>query len=212
MTKKYTSSSIGYTIIKKDSSDSDSNYDTSSDESNYNSNSYSDSNDNSDDSDDNSVDKKIKSKGKSYISIKNSKYKKPITGTKQDFLTKEEIRNKLKGYKALRTFEDKKYLLKLKPFHVWIRYFNTNTNEFRIGGLLQKVDPELKFIMLINTTNKISWSVQLKDNIIFIPKNYEEKQQQKQRLKKEKLKEKQNEMIIKDKLYKLYLDGKLIKK
>ena len=57
--------------------------------------------------------------------------------------------------------------------------------------------------MLVNTAKGITWSVQLDDNIIFIPDP--EKQ-------KEKLKEKLKEECEKDKLYKMYKAGKLKKK
>ena len=135
-------------------------------------------------------------------------YKKPPEGSKQDNLTKEEIMDKLKGYKALRTMQDKRYLLTLPPFKVWIKYFNTETKEFRIGGLLKLVDSQLRYIMLVNTSQNLTWSVQLKDNIIFIPKDIEEKQQEKER---EKI-EKDKEDAIKNKLYKLYQQGKLTKR
>lgn len=186
--KKISKKSLGYRIIKKDSSD----------ELTY--------------SDDDTVSSTYSSEGGGgkykYTSITESAYKKPKTGSKQDNMTKEQIRQKLQGYKALRTPKDKKYLLKLKPFRVWIRYFNTVTKEFRVGGLLKLVDPELRYIMLVNTNQNLTWSVQLKDNIIFVPDNIEEKEQEK--IQKEKDKEK--EKIQKEKLFKLYKQGKLIRK
>ena len=148
-----------------------------------------------DNSDSDSSDKVYK-----YTSLTNTDYK---GKSKQANFTKEEIKEKLKGYKALKTSQDKKVLLELQPFKVWIRYFNTETKEFRIGGLLKLVDQELRYIMLVNTNKNITWSVQLKDNIIFIPDP--EKQ-------KEKLREKLKEDCEKDKLYKLYKAGKLKKK
>ena len=63
------------------------------------------------------------------------------------------------------------------------------------------VDPELRFIMLVNTSKNLTWSVQLKDCIVFIPKDIEEKE-----------KTKQKEQMTKEKLYKLYQQGKLGKK
>jgi hypothetical protein len=137
-----------------------------------------------------------------------STYKKPVSGSKQDNLTKQDILDKLDGYKALRTMKEKAHLLNLPPFKVWIRYFNTKTKEFRIGGLLKLVDSQLRYIMLVNTSNNLTWSVQLADNIIFIPKDTEQKL--KENIQKEQ--EKEKETIIKDKLYKLYKQGKLSKK
>lgn len=133
-----------------------------------------------------------------YKSLIDTNYVKPTNGTIQDNLTKDDILQKLKGYKALRSNDDKRILLTLKPFTVWIRYFNTKTNSFRVGGLLKMVDPELRFIMLVNTSKNLTWSVQLKDCIIFIPKNIEIKT-------KTKLKE----QTTKNKLYELYKQGKL---
>jgi hypothetical protein len=178
--KKFASSSLGYRIVKQDSSDEATYSDTESISSSYSS----------------------EGGGKyKYTSIAESSYKKPKEGSKQDNMTKEQIKQKLQGYKALKTAQEKKYLLNLKPFKVWIRYFNTVTKEFRVGGLLKLVDPELRYIMLVNTSKNLTWSVQLKDNIIFVPNDIEQKQ-----------KEKEKEKVKKEKLFKLYKEGKLIKK
>lgn len=135
-----------------------------------------------------------------YTSLTDTNYK---GKSKQAEMTKEQIKEKLKGYKALKTANDKKVLLESQPFKTWVRYFNTETKQFRVGGLLKLVDPDLRYIMLVNTAKGITWSVQLNDNIIFIPDP--EKQ-------KEKLKEKLKEECEKDKLYKMYKAGKLKKK
>ena len=175
-----------------------------------------------DDTDDTNTDNDLGSDYK-YKSIIKSDYVKPASGSKQDNFTRHEIRQKLKGYRALRTPEEKRYLLNLKPFKVWIRYFNTVTKEFRVGGLLKLVDPELRFIMLVNTTKNITWSVQLNDSIIFVPKEItQNKQQNKQQQQQQKIKNKEpinnqdqeqsrREEVIKAKLYALYKNGKLRK-
>jgi hypothetical protein len=136
-----------------------------------------------------------------YTSLGDTNYKKPREGSRQDNLTKDQIREKLQGYKALKTSKDKEYLLNLKPFKVWVRYFNTVTKEFRVGGLLKVVDTQLRYIMLVNTSKNLTWSVQLKDCIIFVPKDIEQKEQAKEK-----------EQSTKEKLYKLYQQGKLGKK
>lgn len=181
--KKFASSSIGYRIIKKESSDEETSSHHIDEE--YDSDTY-------------TSDGGGKYK---YSSLVDSGYTKPKSGSKQDNMTKEEIREKLQGYRALKTMQEKRYLLSLKPFKVWIRYFNTQTKEFRVGGLLKLVDPELRYIMLVNTNKNLTWSVQLKDNIIFVPKDLEEKQ-----------KAKEKEQLTKEKLFKLYKEGKLAKK
>jgi hypothetical protein len=195
MSSKYTHStkSIGYRIIKKD--ESSDTQDSSSSSEGYSSDGYS-------------------SEGGSkykYTSIIESNYKKPKYGSKQDNFTKEQIKQKLKGYKALRTDKEKQILLTLKPFKVWIRYFNTITKEFRVGGLLKTIDPELRYIMLVNTSNNLTWSVQLKDCIIFIPKLTQDPER-KQREEQEQKEQKDKETKTKEKLYKLYKEGKLGKR
>jgi hypothetical protein len=178
--------SRGYTIIKKES-ETGSNYDTET---------YT-----SDDDDETSTPR--------FNSIVNSNYKKPRGGTVQDNMSKSEIKKKLIGYKSLKTQESKKYLLTLNPFKTWIKYYNPSTKQFRTGGLLMKVDPELRFIMLVNTNSNLTWSVQLADNIIFVPdpKKKEEEDEQKRLQEEQAIKED----LTKDKLYKLYISGKLKK-
>jgi hypothetical protein len=98
--------------------------------------------------------------------------------------------------------QDKKVLERLPLFKTWVRYYNTQTKQYRVGGLLMKVVyPD--YIMLINTAQNLTWSVQLKDNIIYIPhpKVAEEKRQEKKR-----------DNIIKDKLLEMYKQGKLTTK
>lgn len=146
-----------------------------------------------------------------YDSMVNSKYKNPKDGSKQSKLTKAEIKEKLIGYKTLHE-KDYKYLLTLPVFKTWIKYYNHVTKEFRVGGLLMKVDPELRFITLVNTGIKKSWSVQLKtnENIIFVPELVKVKVDTSE---VEPVLETQNkkDYIIKEKLYKMYLEGKLQK-
>jgi hypothetical protein len=133
-------------------------------------------------------------------------YVKPKKGTVQDNYTKEEINNLLKGYVSLKNSSQKKYLLTLQPFKVWVKYYNPTTKKFRTGGLLMKVDPDLRFITLGNPSQKINWSVQLKDHVIFVPnpqKKEEEIKEQKEQIREENMK---------DKLLNLYKQGKLQKK
>ena len=134
-----------------------------------------------------------------FKSITKSEYAKPVRGSKQDNLSRDEVKEKLKGYIPLRTMEDKKMLTKMTPFKTWVRYINNSTKQFRTGGLLMKVEYP-KYIMLANTNNNLTWSVQLKDNLIYVkdPKESELKQR-----------EREKEQEIKDKLYDLYKRGQL---
>jgi hypothetical protein len=160
----------------------------------------------------------VKGKGRvNYTSIVDSNYRKPRTGTKQDNLTREEIIEKIENTIPLKTMHEKRYLEQMPLFKTWIKYYNTETKQFRTGGLLFKVAyPD--YIMLINTSQKLTWSVQLKDNIIYIPDPrlmYKRQEQQKERRKQkaqETKKEREQEAVIKEKLFELYKRGKLAAK
>lgn len=171
-----------YRIIKVESSDESS----SSSESSNNSSNESNS-------------KSVEKKCYKYKSIVDSDYIKPKNGTRQEKFTNNDIRDKLNGYISLKSMKEKKYLLQLTPFKTWIRYFNIKSDKFRNGGLLKYVDPELRYIMLVNTLKNLTWSVQLNDNIIFIPDPKIELENQKID-------------SIKDKLYTYYINDKLVKK
>ena len=132
-----------------------------------------------------------------FKNISLSKYKKPASGTVQDSFTREEIIKKIQNCIPLKTIEEKKILTKMPYFRTWVRYYNTNTKQFRVGGILMKVVyPD--YMVLVNLNNKVSWSVQLKDVIVYItdPKHNE----------------KYKEKVVKDKLYLLYKQGKLSRK
>lgn len=132
-------------------------------------------------------------------SISRTNYKKPSSGSRQDNLTKEEIKDRLAGYIPLRTMQEKKILTKLPYFKTWVRYINENTKQFRTGGLLMKVVyPD--YIMLANTAQNLTWSVQLKNNIIFIKDPRESKEREEQKQKDEQVKEKLFEMYKKGQL------------
>jgi hypothetical protein len=99
-------------------------------------------------------------------------------------------------------------------FKTFVRYINNKTRQFRLGGVLLKVEhPD--FIVLGNLQMQMSWSVQLKDNIIFIrdprlkqvddQEKYQKRQEQREQNKELKDKEK----LIKDKLYTMYKNGDL---
>jgi hypothetical protein len=142
-----------------------------------------------------------------YTSIVNTSYRKPRYGSVQDNLTRDEILKRLDNYIPLQTTSEKKILTRLPYFKTWIKYFNTNTRQFRVGGLLMKVVyPD--YIMLVNTAKNLTWSVQLKDNIIYIPEDIELKDAN--QIEKQKQKEKEND--IKNKLFELYKSGQLVKK
>lgn len=156
---------------------------------------------NYDDNDSSSYEDTKDKHGTVLNSISKSTYKKPSSGSRQDNFSKDEIKQKLEGFIALKSSSDKKLLTEMPIFKTWVRYINTETKQFRVGGLLMKVVyPD--YIMLANTSKSLTWSVQLKDNIIFVRDPTESR-------KKEEAREKEDE--IKAKLYDLYKQGKLKK-
>ncbi len=82
-------------------------------------------------------------------------YKRPDK-TYQDTLTNQEIKEKLKEYKKCSD-------IRTVSIGTHIRYFvtdpETKQKVFRLGGTLNKVDPEGRFVVLGN--GKLSWSVQI---------------------------------------------------
>ena len=141
-----------------------------------------------------------------YKSLIESNYKKPINGSRQDNFTRDDILKRLENCVQLKSIQDKQMLEELPIFKTWIKYYNTTTRQFRTGGLLMKVMfPD--YIMLINTAQNITWSVQLKDNIIYIPDQTIVKQTQKQKEESDR-----KEKMIKEKLYDMYKRGKLAAK
>ena len=103
--------------------------------------------------------------------------------------------------------QEKSILNDLPIFKTWIRYYNVEKRLFRVGGLLLKSGyPE--YITLINPNKNVTWSVQLKDNILYIqdPNKQEITRQQKEQERKEK---KEKERMVKEKLYEMYQNGRL---
>jgi hypothetical protein len=137
-----------------------------------------------------------------YSNLNNTGYKKPKGGSRQDNFNRDEILQRLENYIPLKTMKEKQLLTQLPNFKTWIRYYNTETKQFRTGGLLMKVAfPD--YIMLVNTAKNITWSVQLKNNIIYVPDP---------KIAKQKEKENDKETAIKEKLFNLYKSGKLTTK
>lgn len=169
----YKNKSKGYNVIKK--------------EDNSESTSESDSNDNY-------VSNSKVNKSK-YVNIINSIYTNP---SKQAKFTKEDIKDRLNGYKSLKSMEDLNILRELPLYKTWVKYYNIEKKEFRQGGLLKFVDKDLKYIILLNTSKKLTWSVQIKDNIIFVNKE-----------KIEEIKEAKIQELQKKKLYELWKNDRL---
>ena len=194
--------------VEKKESESDSDSDTE----NYSSDNYSNSSNNLSKSYSSSGDK---DKKKPFISIVDSGYKKSKYGSKQDHYKSEDIIAHLDNYVALKTQKQEKILKMLPPFKTWIRYMNLKTKKLRVGGLLMKVEyPD--YIMLVNPKLNLTWSVQLSENVIYIPdKEYPMNEKEKLEMKKRKLLEKKMqekkeiETDLKDQLYTLYQKGQL---
>jgi len=140
--------------------------------------------------------------GLAFTSIVDAHYRKPREGSKQDNMSSEDIKRKLEGFVPLRTMQEKRVITTLPLFKTWVRYINKDTKQFRTGGLLMKVSyPD--YIMLVNTNKTLTWSVQIRDNILFVrdPKDVERINHQRS-----------VDNNIKDKLFDMYKRGELKKK
>jgi len=125
-----------------------------------------------------------------YVRAGDLKYQKPQEGSKQDNFTKKEINSKLKGYIQIKNRD----IIHVKE-STWIKYIDKKTGLFRVGGILSRVSyPD--YIVLKNPYNKLSWSVQLKTNDIYVPDP---------RVKEKKIKEEDK----KEQIYELYKRGLL---
>jgi hypothetical protein len=91
------------------------------------------------------------------------KYERP-KHTHQDLLSSNDINTYLKNYKLVENITDIQNI----PIGTHIRYFTIQadkTKKFRLGGYLQKIDPQYRYITLTNGT--INWSAQLNSSIIY---------------------------------------------
>ena len=128
---------------------------------------------------------------------------KPAEGSVQDNMTTAEMINNVKGYRKLSTIEDKAILKTLPLFKTRVKYYDTEKKLFRSGGVLTKVEYPT-YIMLMNIVTKAGWSVQLNKNLIFIPEDAIGKSSKETEQKKEK--------DTKERLYKLYKKGEIVRK
>ena len=119
------------------------------------------------------------------ITEKNNRFKRPKT-TKQDIISTNInlLNEKLKNFVEIHpdNYED-------IDTGLWIKYIS-NEGKYRSGGVL-KVNKSPDYFVLNNPYTKLSWSVSLKDNIIFM----------------KDIGQKRNKMIEKNNLYKLYEAG-----
>lgn len=143
---------------------------------------------------------------RTFFNISSTGYQKPKYGSKQDQLTQREIREKLQGWQYLSNLTE---LENFPLFTTWIKYINKKTGKFRTGGFLLRTNLP-KYIVLFNPNmNYITWSVQLDENDIYIkndPVDYAESTNETEEERSER------EKAIKEKLYQLYLQGRLEKK
>ena len=119
------------------------------------------------------------------IGDKNNTYEKN-GATIQDLISEDvnEIKIRLQGYIQI---HDDNY--KDIDIGIWIRYIS-DAGKYRTGGILvHNKAPD--YFVLKNPNNEITWSVNLKKNIIFM----------------KDIGAKRDQMIEKNNLYKLYLEG-----
>jgi hypothetical protein len=101
--------------------------------------------------------------------------------TYQQLLTKQDIKDKLKEYKSITNITS-------VPIGTHIRYFVKKDKEelFRLGGVLNKIDQQGRFITLSNGST--NWSVQLENSRLFQKMSENEiKEELKEEIKKELL-------------------------
>ena len=112
---------------------------------------------------------------KKHIKIDQDDYVRPEV-TKQDIISsnKEDIKKKLEDW--ILVPEDYTYRL---DCGLWIKYIN-KTGKFRNGGVLIK-NGSPEYLVLKNPIKNISWSVNLKENYIFIED--EEKKEKEKKMK-----------------------------
>lgn len=101
--------------------------------------------------------------------------------TYQETLSNSDIKDKLKEYKRVSNIRN-------VSIGTHIRYFSvdphTGNKQFRLGGNLNKIDPEGRFVILSNGT--LNWSVQVPETIFFQKMTEEEyKDELKREIKKE---------------------------
>ena len=92
---------------------------------------------------------------------KNHTYNRPEY-THQDLLSEYDIKEKLKDYKLINN-------INIVQLNTHIRYYTFDSKLkskiFRLGGFLQKIDSQNRFIMLTN--GKFTWSVQLLQSTLY---------------------------------------------
>ena len=119
---------------------------------------------------------------------RDSQYNRPEK-TYQQTLSNQDIKEKLKDYKKVEN-------IKSVSIGTHCRYFTidskTKEKVFRLGGNLNKIDPEGRFIILTNGT--LSWSVQIANSIFFQKMTETEaKEELRKEIKKEVMTEMHNE-------------------
>jgi hypothetical protein len=119
------------------------------------------------------------------IGDKNNKFQREEV-TNQDIISQDinEIKTRLQGF--IQIHEDN---YKDIDIGIWIRYIS-DEGKYRTGGILVH-NKAPKYFVLKNPNNEITWSVNLEKNIIFM----------------KDIGAKRDEMIEKNNLYRLYLEG-----
>lgn len=127
---------------------------------------------------------------KNTIRLTATRFKNPEGGSFQGNMNTADMREKLKGFVQIKNHSE---FDKLPIRKTWIRYINKKTGLFRIGGLLIKNSDD--YIILLNTVNNITWSVQKIDNYFWKPIN---------------IADVKREINAKNKLFDLYKNGRLV--
>lgn len=139
-----------------------------------------------------------------------------IVGQKKKKTKQERIEELYKKYKLLKK-EDYNKLSFVKPKEIWVRYYNKTTFDLNRGGFLLKYDKDANMIKLLALPYNNVYCLKLDNIILFVPKVIEISKYKSNIIEKyieNKIKaiNETPEAKIKEKLFKLYKENKLLRK
>ena len=83
----------------------------------------------------------------------------------QENLTEDDIKILLEDYTEVNDYKELKLGMHIRYYTIKLDKYGNQTKLFRMGGNIIKIDDEYRYLILSN--NKISWSVQLNNNIFY---------------------------------------------
>ena len=83
----------------------------------------------------------------------------------QENLTEDDIKILLEDYTEINDYKELKLGMHIRYYTIKLDKYGNQTKLFRMGGNIIKIDDEYRYLILSN--NKISWSVQINNNIFY---------------------------------------------